>query len=60
MPKYKVIIEVVMYPRYEGRTLVIEAPNSDDAEARARVMVRNAEDNIDYIDNVRSVELDAN
>lgn len=60
MPKYKVFLEVVMRSPYEVRTMVVEAPNSDDAEARARVMVRNAEDNIDYIDHVRSVELDAN
>ena len=58
MPKYNVKLSVVMYPRYESRTIIIDAKNSDEAEAVACVKVRESDDDIDYVNSVRSVKLD--
>jgi hypothetical protein len=58
MPRYKVTVEVVMRPQYDERYLIVEAKNSDEAEAKARVKIREIDDDIDYISEVRSVKLD--
>lgn len=57
MPKFKVYISAVYHPQYGDHTVIVDAKNSDEAEAKARVIVRDSNDDIDYINEVRSIEL---